>query len=200
MTDDERTYPYDNPFARRIREAREATGWTQQEAARHVALSRTHLAALESGRQTTHNPLTLNRIADAYGIARNELAALVPLTSGYITRKTRRQIEGHRDARYRETYPDDPFAARLRDLRAASGWTRKEAAARIGISVGYLAGLENGTQSTRKPHTIAQIAYAYGIERADLAALAPETNIEYERRKNEPEAPPPRSTDDWYAE
>lgn len=72
------TYPYDNPFARRLRELRRVSGWTQAESAKHIGVSRAYLSGLEGGSQTTRNTVTLHNIARTYSADVDELISLTP--------------------------------------------------------------------------------------------------------------------------
>jgi transcriptional regulator with XRE-family HTH domain len=56
---------------------------------------------------------------------------------------------------------------KLRRLRKAAGLTVTELAARIGISISYLAAIERGTRLTVAPATFIEICAAMGIEDRD---------------------------------
>jgi len=60
----------------------------------------------------------------------------------------------------------------LRRLRQARGWTRAEAAERLGVEPHTLQRVEEGLELPPDPRTMARV---YGVSRADLAAAARRT-------------------------
>lgn len=111
MTD----YPYDNPFARTLRELRAESGWTQLEAADHIGISRAYLSGLEGGSQTTRDKDTLHRIARTYNIAFEDLNDLAPkvnvLTVKARARRTAIGLDLPRDDRAKLDIYLDPELA-----------------------------------------------------------------------------------------
>lgn len=83
----EKDYPYDNPFARMMRAARAEAGWDRHEAARHLRINYDYLRGLETGNESTRKVETLHRIADVYGLAREQVIALAPKTNVRTVRK-----------------------------------------------------------------------------------------------------------------
>ena len=60
----------------------------------------------------------------------------------------------------------------LRDAGQARGWTRAEAAERLGLEPFTLQRVEEGLELPPDPRTMARV---YGVSRADLAAAARRT-------------------------
>jgi transcriptional regulator with XRE-family HTH domain len=66
--------------------------------------------------------------------------------------------------------PDEILRAvgrRIADLRRAAGWTQQDFAARLGVSVRYLARLEAGGQNLTV-HRLAWLAQAFELRVVDL--------------------------------
>lgn len=68
-----------------------------------------------------------------------------------------------------------PFGERLRELRAASGMTQKQMAAKIGVSPAYLSALEHGKRGTPRWILVQQIIACLNViwdEADELQRLA----------------------------
>ena len=62
------------------------------------------------------------------------------------------------------------FKDKLKELRAANGWTQREAADRMGIKIGALASYEEG-RAQPNHNTLHKIVTVYAVPREDLYDL-----------------------------
>ena len=122
-----------------LREARLAAGYSQAELAGRVGVSLGTVKAWESGRRAP-KPATQRRVADVLGLGFEDLEAPEP--------------DGGED---------------LRRLRQALGWTRAEAAERLGVEPSTLQRVEEGLELPPDPRKMARV---YGVSRMELAAAA----------------------------
>ena len=122
-----------------LREARLAAGYSQPQLAQLVGVSRGTVKAWESGRRAP-KPATQRQVADVLGLGFEDLEVPEP--------------DGGED---------------LRRLRQARGWTRAEAAERLGVQPFTLQRVEEGLELPPDPRKMARV---YGVSRMDLAAAA----------------------------
>ena len=122
-----------------LREARLAAGYSQPQLAQLVGVSIGTVKAWESGRRAP-KPATQRQVADVLGLGFEDLEVPEP--------------DGRED---------------LRRLRQARGWTRAEAAERLGVEPFTLQRVEEGLELPPDPRKMARV---YGVSREDLAAAA----------------------------
>ena len=120
-----------------LRDARQAAGYSQAELARLVGVQLVTLKAWESGRRAP-KPATQRQVADVLGLGFEDLEVPEP--------------DGGED---------------LRRLRDALGWTRAEAAERLGVEPFTLQRVEEGLELPPDPRRMARV---YGVSRLELAA------------------------------
>jgi DNA-binding XRE family transcriptional regulator len=74
----------------------------------------------------------------------------------------------------RESTTDETkeLGRRLRQARAARGWTLRQAAAETGVSNGYLSLIEHGAVKAPSPRYLMALAERYGLAYDELMALA----------------------------
>ncbi|MCB9427666.1 MAG: helix-turn-helix domain-containing protein [Actinobacteria bacterium] len=122
-----------------LRKARLGAGYSQAELARLIAVSTVTVKAWETGRRAPR-PATQRQVADALGLGFDDLEVAEP--------------DGWED---------------LRRLRDALGWTRAEAAERLGLEPFTLQRVEEGLELPPDPRKMARV---YGVSRMELAAAA----------------------------
>lgn len=131
-------------IARRLKEARTAKGWTQEELAARAGISRSVvIRELEAGIERERNPLTLVSLARTLGQAWDWLGPTPPAA-----------------------IPPGPGRA-LYTARLARGWTLEQLAAAADVGMSTIHKLEHGTlRGTRR--TWADLARAVGVELGEL--------------------------------
>lgn len=76
----------------------------------------------------------------------------------------------------------DVVAKKVKILRTNQGWTQRELARRVAVSVGSIVHIEGGDQFPSEP-LIGRLADAFGIEETDLFRIKSESGQAAEPRK-----------------
>jgi transcriptional regulator with XRE-family HTH domain len=122
-----------------LQESRLAAGYSQGQLSQLVGVGIGTVKAWESGRRAP-KPATQRQVADVLGLGFEDLEVPEP--------------DGGED---------------LRRLRQARGWTRAEAAERLGVQPFTLQRVEQGLELPPDPRKMARV---YGVSRMELAAAA----------------------------
>lgn len=139
----------DTGYGERIKQVRQALGWSQLDLTRAASLSHSSLAAYETcDRRPGHD--VFQRLADATGVS------LAWLEHG----------EGsmHPDGEPEPIAPppQDPYTARLKHARALAGWTQETLAQASAVTVSQISAYEKGERRPGKESN-QKIADAMGV-------------------------------------
>ncbi|MBK6764023.1 MAG: helix-turn-helix domain-containing protein [Micrococcales bacterium] len=121
-----------------LRDARERAGWTRAQLGEQVGVSAATVKAWETGARAPKASTQL-RVAQALGMGFEDLEQ-----------------------------PGPAEAEDLRRLRETLGWTRGQAAGRLGIEPAVLARVEAGVELPPDPRRMARV---YGVTAGELAAV-----------------------------
>lgn len=146
--------PLATPLARRLRELRQARGLTQRQLADKSGVNRATLQNLELSRVTRPWQHVINALADALGVAPDDLT-----TDVFDPANPKPPKPGQTEI---------PIGGRLRELRTERGLSQETLASHAGLSRQGIQKIENGSIHVRLS-TLQQLALALDVTVADLA-------------------------------